>query len=184
MQTVLRVDLIGHGLTEAMRKTRFPVDEPLDVSAKLPDYQPLPDARVLTGPERRTRETAMGLGLQSAPDQRLRDLDAGSWRGTAMGSLPQDQLFAWLTDPAFRGHKGESITELIDRTRFWLAEVASEAVDLIAVTHPAVIRAALVAVLDAPAASFWRIDVAPGSITRLHYRSSWTLRIGADKGAE
>ncbi|MFE7723092.1 histidine phosphatase family protein, partial [Nocardia rhizosphaerihabitans] len=114
---MLRVDLVGHGLTEAVRKARFPVDEPLDESGRgaLRADAVLADAQVRTGPERRARETAEALGLVGELDARLRDLDSGSWRGTEMGSLAQDQLFAWLTDPEFRGHGGESVTDLVDR---------------------------------------------------------------------
>ncbi|TCJ94526.1 histidine phosphatase family protein [Nocardia alba] len=180
MQTVLRVDLVGHGLTEAVRKARFPVDEALDESgrAAVRACAPLADALVRTGPERRVRETAEELGLAGEQDVRLRDLDAGAWRGSAMGELAQDQLFAWLTDPEFRGHGGESITDLVERVRFWLAEIATSGRNTVAVTHPAVVRAALLVVLDAPAKSFWRMDVPPASITRLHYRGTWTLRLG------
>ncbi|MGS2808882.1 histidine phosphatase family protein [Nocardia sp. MW-W600-9] len=177
---MLRVDLVGHGLTEAVRKTRFPVDEPLDESGRgaLRAYSVPADAQVRTGPERRVRDTAEALGVVGELDVRLRDLDAGSWRGTEMGSLAQDQLFAWLTDPEFRGHGGESVTDLVDRARFWLAEIASAGRDTVAVTHPAVVRAMLLVVLDAPPKSFWRMDVPPASVTRLHYRGNWTLRLG------
>ena len=48
---------------------------------------------------------------------------------------------------------------------------------LVAVTHPAVIRAAIVIALDAPPKSFWRIDIAPVSRTVMHFRGhAWTLR--------
>nr|WP_067981673.1 histidine phosphatase family protein [Nocardia caishijiensis] len=180
MRTVLRVDLVGHGLTEAVRKARFPVDESLDEAglAALRRCTPLDGAQVRTGPERRVRETAEALGLAGERDDRLRDMDAGSWRGTEMSRVPQDQLFAWLTDPEFRGHGGESVTDLVERARFWLAEIASAGADTVAVTHPSVIRAALLVVFDAPPKSFWRIDVQPASVVRLHHRGNWTLRLG------
>ena len=48
---------------------------------------------------------------------------------------------------------------------------------LVAVTHPAIIRAAILVALDAPPKSFWRIDIAPVSRTVLHFRGhAWTLR--------
>jgi broad specificity phosphatase PhoE len=48
---------------------------------------------------------------------------------------------------------------------------------LVAVTHPAVIRAAILIALDAPPKSFWRIDIAPVSRTVMHFRGhAWTLR--------
>jgi broad specificity phosphatase PhoE len=54
-------------------------------------------------------------------------------------------------------------------------------VRVVAVTHPAVIRAAILTVLDAPPKSFWRIDIAPASRTVMHYRGqAWTLRTSSD----
>ncbi len=48
---------------------------------------------------------------------------------------------------------------------------------LVAVAHPAVIRAAILIALDAPPKSFWRIDIAPVSRTVMHFRGhAWTLR--------
>lgn len=48
---------------------------------------------------------------------------------------------------------------------------------IVAVTHPAVIRAAILVALDAPPKSFWRIDIAPMSRTVMHLRGqAWTLR--------
>jgi broad specificity phosphatase PhoE len=48
----------------------------------------------------------------------------------------------------------------------------------VAVTPPAVIRAAILGALDMPPKSFWRIDIAPVSRTALHFRKgNWTLRL-------
>ncbi|MEV0252054.1 histidine phosphatase family protein [Nocardia sp. NPDC050712] len=177
MQKVLRLDLVSHGMTEAMRKARFPVDESLTEAGRraIAAVTRLTAARVLTGPERRAVETAALMGLPGEEDDRLRDLDAGAWRGGELMSVPQDELYAWLTDPNFKGHGGESVCDVIQRTRFWMAEIASEGMSTVAVTHPAVVRAALLVTLDAPPKSFWRIDIPPGHVTRLHYRGEWTL---------
>ncbi|WP_324193026.1 histidine phosphatase family protein [Nocardia transvalensis] len=177
MQKVLRLDLVSHGMTEAMRKARFPVDEPLTEAGRraVAACGRLHAARVLTAPERRAVETAALLGLLGEEDDRLRDLDAGAWRGGELMSVPQDELYAWLTDPKFRGHGGEAVIDVIERIREWLDDIAVQGMPTIAVTHPAVIRSALLVTLDAPAKSFWRIDIPPVSITRLHYRGEWTL---------
>ena len=54
---------------------------------------------------------------------------------------------------------------------------------VVAVTHPAVIRAAIVHALGAPPASLWRIDVEPLSLTRLHHGSGgWSLRQRGPRG--
>jgi broad specificity phosphatase PhoE len=48
----------------------------------------------------------------------------------------------------------------------------------VAVTHPAVIRAAIVAALDAAPPSFWRVDVEPAGCVVMHFRGGrWTLRL-------
>jgi broad specificity phosphatase PhoE len=48
---------------------------------------------------------------------------------------------------------------------------------VVAVTHPAVIRAAILTALDAPPKSFWRIDIGPVSRTVMHHRGqAWTVR--------
>jgi broad specificity phosphatase PhoE len=60
----------------------------------------------------------------------------------------------------------------------WLDSVTDDASPAVAVTHPAVIRAAILHSLDAPPKSFWRIDIAPTSRTVLHFRNGrWTLRL-------
>ncbi|WP_309234736.1 histidine phosphatase family protein [Nocardia sp. XZ_19_385] len=181
MQKVLRLDLVSHGMTEAMRKARFPVDESLTEAGRraIAAVTRLTAARVLTGPERRTVETAALMGLPGEEDDRLRDLDAGAWRGGELMSVPQDELYAWLTNPTFKGHGGESVCEVIARTRLWMTEIASEGMSTVAVTHPAVVRAALLVTLDAPPKSFWRIDIPPGHVTRLHYRGEWTVHFAS-----
>jgi len=80
-----------------------------------------------------------------------------------------------LTDPARAPHGGESIVELIERVANWLESLNGPTV---AVTHPALIRAAIVHALGAPPNAFWRIDVEPVTCTILHFRSGrWTLRL-------
>jgi len=58
-----------------------------------------------------------------------------------------------------------------------MESLASRRGRVVAVTHPAVVRAAILVALDAPAKSFWRVDIAPVSRTVLHFRGhAWTLR--------
>lgn len=180
MPGVLKLDLIGHGITEAVRRARFPDDEPLTESGRnaLAPYRPPADAQVLIAPERRAQDTAQVLGLSGRMEPALRDLDAGRWRGRELAALAPDEAHAWLTNPEFRGHGGESISDVVDRVRGWLRAVAGGGRSTVAITHPAIIRAALLVALEAPAASFWRLDVAPGQPVRLHHRGAWTLRLG------
>jgi broad specificity phosphatase PhoE len=107
----------------------------------------------------------------------LADLDCGRWRGEALGGVGAERLEAWRADPTQAPPGGESIVALIDRVARWLDSLTFNALRTAAVTHPAVIRAAIVATLDAPPESFWRIDIAPLSRTVMHFRGqAWTLR--------
>jgi broad specificity phosphatase PhoE len=159
------------------------VDEPVDESEmaeiaalgwNLPRAQ-----RVWSGPERRVQQTAHALGLSVALATGLRDCDYGTWRGRELGEVQageREKVLSWLTDAAAAPHGGESIREVADRVGRWMQEQCG-AGHIIAVTHPAVIRAAIVCALDAPLQAFWRIDIAPLSLTDLRFNGRvWTLR--------
>jgi broad specificity phosphatase PhoE len=108
----------------------------------------------------------------------LADLDCGRWRGEALAALRSDELEAWLSQPGAAPHGGESIADLILRVARWLESLTANPLRTVAVTHPAVIRAAIVAALDIPPESFWRIDVEPVSRVVMHFRvGRWTLRL-------
>ncbi len=173
-----RLTLISHAMTDAMAAGRFPADEPLTDIGRRQVGRLNSDAWALAGPERRTRQTAELLGLRASTEPQLADLDCGRWRGLELQNIPPADLRSWLTDPAAAPHGGESVASLVDRVAGWLRSQADRLVRTVAVTHPAVVRAAILVALDAPPKSFWRIDVAPVSHTVLHHRGrGWTLRL-------
>jgi broad specificity phosphatase PhoE len=180
---VVRLTLVSHAMTDAMAAGRFPADEPLnDTGRRLVEtvaaLEVAGDTRQLTGPERRARQTAQLLGLQAATEPRLADLDCGRWRGQVLANIWPADLEAWLTEPAHAPHGGESIVDLIERVDGWLDSLTDDALRTVAVTHPAVIRAAILLALDTPPKSFWRMDIAPLSHTVMHFRGGrWTLRL-------
>ncbi|WP_067568503.1 histidine phosphatase family protein [Nocardia acidivorans] len=185
MSAVTRLTLITHAITDAVQGARFPVDEPLNALgdrtiAKVGSLLGADHTVIRYAPETRTRATASGLGLSGEPDAALRDIDHGGWAGQGMDALAPEDLMAWLTDPGYRGHGGESITDLIERVRDWLGGLAGSGRHITAVTHPALVRAAVLCTLDAPAQAFWRIDIPPLTATTLHHRApAWTLRTTA-----
>ncbi|MCK0176901.1 histidine phosphatase family protein [Mycolicibacterium sp. F2034L] len=180
MSEVVRLTMVSHGMTDAMAAGRFPTDEPLNPLGRrqVDACGDLGAAdAVYCGPEQRVRQTADLLGLPAVVESRLADLDCGRWRGDVLGGVQPADLAVWLTDPAQAPHGGESVVAVIDRVRDWLAALTGARGRLIAVTHPAVIRAAILVALDAPPKSFWRIDIAPASRTVMHFRGHvWTLR--------
>lgn len=182
MTAVVRLTLVSHGMTDAMADGRFPADEPLNELGRreVEAVDGLTGAapRQLAGPEARTRRTATLLGLQAETEPRLADLDCGRWSGAALSAVPPDELEVWLSRPDAAPHGGESVADLISRVSGWLESLTANPLRTVAVTHPAVIRAAIVAALDADPASFWRIDVAPAGRLVMHFRGGrWTLRL-------
>jgi broad specificity phosphatase PhoE len=178
-----RLTLISHAATEAQRRAAFPSNEPLGdgetekISAlrwNAPRAQ-----RILTAPELRAQQTSEALGLSADVDSDLRDCDYGAWSGFSLSDVSSrnpEGVALWLSDPGAAPHGGESIADLIDRVGLWLQK-QRDARHTLAITHPAVIRAAIVCALGASPQTFWRIDIAPLSTTDLRWNERmWALR--------
>lgn len=177
----IRLVLITHASTAATHDARFPGDEPLDVRGlRTVSAATLPYRfdGVLRGPERRCAETASALGLDAVTEPALADLDLGAWRGRTLADLESSPgLATWLTDPAAAPHGGESLSALTDRVASWLAGLPADRARLAAVTHPAVVRAAVLHTLGASLAGFWRLDSAPLTQTWLtRHGGRWQVR--------
>ncbi|MGE2731180.1 histidine phosphatase family protein [Mycolicibacterium vaccae] len=179
MSDIVRLTLVSHGMTDAMSAGRFPADEPLnDLGRVQLAATQVGAGDAVCGPELRARQSAQTLGLAPSIDARLADLDCGRWRGETLDRIAPDELALWLTDPGSAPHGGETVVDVVGRVRDWLASLAAGPARTVAVTHPAVVRAALVVALDAPPSAFWRVDVEPGSRTVLHGRGPvWKLRL-------
>lgn len=170
--------LLCHGQTEAQRVGRFHLaDDPLLL---IPPPQTTPHAtHLLTAPELRTRQTAEVFDLDAQTDNDLRDCDLGHWAGQSLKHLQQDDpasLQRWLADPHATPHQGESIAQLCQRVAAWMDNLPA-AGRWQAVTHPMVIRAALLHVLESPLDAFHRIDVLPLSEVQFSRHGQWRLRI-------
>jgi broad specificity phosphatase PhoE len=172
-----RLVLICHAATSATRRAAFPLDEPID------DPPAASGERVdvaLCGPATRCRQTASALGLDPTVDDRLRDCDFGRWHGHTLDELTAAEPAAvheWLTDPAAAPHGGESTVDVLARVAGWLDDLPRAHERVVAVTHPSVIKAAVVHAILATPRSFWRLDVPPLSRTVLSGRpGTWTLR--------
>lgn len=179
-----RLTLICHARTAAWKLARFPLDEPLEL-----DWQALAGSRAATfkraprllcGPELRTRQTAALYGPTVETVAALRDCDLGHWRGLALDDLQREQpeaLRAWLADSDCAPHGGESVARLCERVGSWLGSLVDQPGHVLAVTHPMVIRAALVQVMQCPLASFNAIDVEPLAQVELRFNGRWRLRL-------
>jgi broad specificity phosphatase PhoE len=176
-----RLELLAHGATAATRAARFPDDEPLEPAAlaaakglHLRRYD-----RVLASSARAAQETAAALGLEAIVESGLRDCDYGRWRGLATAEVAAsdaDGFANWLSDPEAATHGGESLSALIARVGVFLSQASTSNGWTLAITHAAVVRAAIATALGASPSAFWRIDVAPLSIAELSGREGrWNL---------
>lgn len=177
-----RVRLVAHAPTSATTAVSFPAGEPIDERGRA-------WARAAAGrlgradhvrraPDRTCAETSDALGLRAEVDHGLAPWDMGVWTGRSLADVsaahPQDAI-AWLTDAEAAPHGGETLTTFVLRVRAWLMARPEGATT--AVCGPALVRAAVVVVLDAPPLSFWRVDIAPLTVTSVREGArGWCLR--------
>ncbi|MFC8345124.1 histidine phosphatase family protein [Streptomyces sp. NPDC057280] len=183
-----RVTLITPATNPSLRQARFDdgatsLDNTGALHARAAAGSLPSAARLVTSPSARCRETAAALGLAvKASGAGPAGLDAGRWRGRALdevGRAEPEALGEWLADPSSAPHGGESVKELCERVARWLDAVAQSDGRTLAVVEPDVVRAAVVHVLGAPLASFWRADVLPLTATELSGRAGrWNVRLG------
>ncbi len=178
----VRLLLLCAGATAATRTARFAQpDDALDPAglAKLRALRLGAAAswRCVVAPERSARETAAALAPIPAEEPALADQDAGTWRGRALASLPAAELAAWLAAPARGAPGGESLEAVRARVGAWLDPLSAAGEgQWLAVTHAAVIRAALAHALALPVAATLAIDVAPLATVALSFTDRWRLR--------
>jgi broad specificity phosphatase PhoE len=173
----LRVLLICHAATDDTRRAVFGGDGPLldGAARRLRDLRPhLPKARaVVRSAARCTTETAAALALDDAvTEPAVADWAFGSWRGRPLAEVEAQEpeaVLAWRTDPCAAPYGGESLRDVLGRVGAWLQALEGEGTRTV-VTHPAVIRAAVVHGLGVPEGAFWTIDVAPMSVTEVRRR--------------
>jgi broad specificity phosphatase PhoE len=178
-----RITLISHAPTVALRHASFPLDEPL-IEGEIERIASIgwiaPRAQhVWCGPECRTQQTAKALGLEPSVSVDLGDVHYGTWQGKEIDDIQANDpegLANWLTNVNAAPHGGESLAHLIARVGQWM-ECQTSAGHCLAITHPAVIRAAILCAIQAPPESFWRIEIAPLSVTDLRFNGRhWTAR--------
>ena len=178
-----RLTLICHAVTPLQKQGRFPDDESVAMdwqSAALSlagRYKKQP--RLLCAPEARARQTASLFGDNAEVEMALRDADFGLWKGQDISQLDSQELTAWTTDSTSAPHGGESVEQVCARVGQWLKSLETHPGHVVAVTHPFIIRAAMLYLLQFPVSMFYRIDVEPLSLVELRFNGCWRLRLMA-----
>ncbi|MDZ7904797.1 MAG: histidine phosphatase family protein [Cypionkella sp.] len=112
----LQLCLIAHAATKATRTAAFPADDPLpgaaDTTGPVPQaLRRWSGAAVRISPMLAARQTAARFGLTGVDDPGLADMRYGRWAGRRLAEVAEAEpslLAAWMADPAFTGHGGES----------------------------------------------------------------------------
>lgn len=118
-------------------------DEALDALDALPRFN-----AIVTSPLRRCQKLAAFIGQQKrlalTIDDRLMEMDFGTWEGVAWDDIPRAEIDAWAADILHaRPHGGESVFMLRNRTLSALTEWQARYERPLIVTHAGVIRAAI-----------------------------------------
>lgn len=179
-----RLTFVANASTPAARAAAFPLDEGIDDFGRRDAAAMAGEFRnasiVFASPARRALETAAVLGFSPEIDASLRDIELGDWAGRTLSSIAQSDgegLASWLRDPKAAPHGGETVEALIARTSVWMQAIAEREGLILAVTHPAVMRAAIVAAIQANAVSYAHIDIAPLSVVELTSNGRrWALK--------
>lgn len=156
----------------------------LDVPARRPVAgragRPVP-VRVVSSPLRRARQTAevvaARLGVDVTVDDRLVELDYGTWDTLDWAELPREALARWRSDPSFTPPGGESLTAVAQRMAAFCAQhlpdprraPGDEAAGgpVVAVSHVSPIKAAVTWALGVDVGRSWRMHLDLASITCL-----------------
>lgn len=110
-------------------------------------------AQVLRSPAPIAATTVAALGLEAVSQDGLRDRAYGAWSGQTLKDVAaaEPALFArWLEDADAAPPGGESVRDLTARAQGWLDGLNCGEGHVLAITHPAVVRACLAAATGLP----------------------------------
>ena len=165
--------LIRHAPVDGPRGVIHAPDAPADVSdaadfAALKTKLPA-TAFAVCSPARRTRETALMLGLDAVEDAAFREQDFGAWTGRRHNDLAAELGEAyrafWKSPASNRPPGGESFVDQIARARAGLASLPAG--DAVLVVHSGTVRAVLAIALDLSPDAALRFVIDPLSLTRI-----------------
>lgn len=146
--------------------------------------------QIQSSPQRRAIETAacvserLGLSVEVCPA--LDEVDFGVWTGRTFDELSCDHRWRRWNESrcVARAPAGESMREVQVRVLAHLAKASAiPQRRILMVTHAEVIRAAALSMMTLSLDAWQRIDVPPGSITRIEMRGDRHALVGMASGA-
>ena len=142
-----------------------------DIDAHIPDHAALmgalsrfdrPVTKLYSSPLRRCMDLSQNLApllnLQIQTDPRLSEINFGNWEMQPWDNIPRAEIDAWASDVEnARPHGGESVAQLMQRVKSYLADVAGEPGNVLAVSHLGVARV-IAAILGYPEPFALKLD--------------------------
>jgi len=197
-----RIFLVRHGETSWNREGRFQgqIDVPLnDAGLRQADavanaLKEIPFDRIISSNLSRALRTAlplasrMRLGMGVETDDDLKEIGHGLWEGRTAAEVETmypGALALWHTRPeTVVMPEGESLADVQNRAWPALLRIAEGKGETVAVfTHDAVLKVLLMKALDCPLSSFWRFQLANGSITLLELGDKgWRIPLMGEAG--
>jgi alpha-ribazole phosphatase len=173
MQGETSLWLIRHAPVDGARGVIHAPDAParLDDAAALAALKARlpPRAVAICSPARRTRETALALGLDAVAQPLLREQDFGAWTGRRHDDLAAEFGAAyrdfWKSAAGNRPPGGESFVDQIARAKASLKVLPAG--EIVLVVHSGTVRALLAIALDIAPDAALRFVIDPLSLTRI-----------------
>jgi probable phosphoglycerate mutase len=128
-----------------------------------------PVTAILASPLLRARQTAEAIGeacgVPVVLDDRLVEIDWGTWEGRPAGSLATSDVDRWKADKG-TAPEGESLDSLAQRVESFCTEHVEDGL-VVAVSHVSPIKAAAAWALGVDGTVAWRMYLGLASITRV-----------------
>lgn len=129
-----------------------------------------PVKAIVTSPLVRARQTAdviaAACGVPVTVDERLVEIDWGTWEGRPAGSLAVADVDRWKADDG-TAPEGESLDSLSGRVEAFCVEALDREGLVVAVSHVSPIKAATAWALGVDGTVAWRMFLGLASITRV-----------------
>ncbi len=142
-------------------------EEMASIHNKLPEFED--DCRVFSSPLTRCLQLAHTFSDEVITDERLLELNFGTWEGLQFDAIEADVLQHWTDNMVTaKPPSGENFEELYLRAgAFWKELIANDAKQVLIFTHAGVIRALLAHVLNIPLLNSFQLRIDPSSVHKL-----------------
>jgi alpha-ribazole phosphatase len=139
------------------------------VAAQLPAQIP-----VFSSPLQRCRLLAEALHPAPLIDPRLQEMDFGEWEMTPWDRIQREAIDGWAADPlGYRPPNGESVAELQQRVRHFVAEAQGNGLEHAAlVTHAGVLKVIVGETRGLPAGQWMRLAFEYESVVCVELKAS------------